>query len=46
MCLVIAGGNIKEVSGYNISEQEPKKNETNINNLIAEFQKANWQLAG
>ena len=25
MCLVIAGGNMKEVSGYNISEQEFKK---------------------
>ena len=25
MCLVIAGGNMKEVNGYNISEQEFKK---------------------
>ena len=25
MCLVIAGGNMKEISGYNISEQEFKK---------------------
>ena len=25
MCLVIAGGNMNEISGYNISEQEFKK---------------------